>query len=122
MKAIYKYELTERLNKILMPEKAKVLAFQCQPHIGLCLWAIVTVPDPQTGPPKRDPESGEVIAAPMVKTETRTFEVVGTGWPFDDKDHAEYIGTAQDRHQMVWHCFEVVKAAVVVAVETPKKK
>lgn len=129
MKAIYKYDLTiddrseagkmTGINRVQMPKGAEVLDFQALAHIGLVLFASVNLPD-KLPAPKRDEETGEIIAPAPIPMEERIFEVVGTGWPFDDTDHAEYIGTTQDRNQMVWHCFEVVEAAKEEPVSAAK--
>lgn len=82
MKTIYKYTVVGR-NKIEMPIGATILSVNMQGK-DYCMWALV------------DTERS---------TESRYFEVVGTGWELDD--NMSYIGTffADD---FVWHIMEVV--------------
>ena len=82
MKTIYKYTVTGR-NKIEMPIGATILSVNMQGR-DYCMWALV------------DTERS---------TESRYFEVVGTGWELDD--NMSHIGTffADD---FVWHIMEAV--------------
>jgi len=69
-----------------MPRGAQILSAQAQ-HGELCIWAAVD---------------------PSQPTETRHFNVVGTGCPFN-MEHQRYIGTAQlEGGFLVLHVFEAV--------------
>lgn len=88
MKAVYKYVLSQypvedgNYIKVRMPYGAKFLTVQEQRN-ELCVWALV------------DPNEPEV---------TRIFEVIGTGWVFENADVTEYLGTVQ-KGPLVWHVF-----------------
>ena len=82
MRAIWKYPLHLGVNHLSMPQHARIVSIDQQPGIGPCAWAIV------------DPE--------MPPTE-RTFEVVGTGHPFN-ADWI-YVGSWQNP-PFVWHLLE----------------
>jgi hypothetical protein len=81
MKEIWKYKVE---NVLEMPKGAEILAVKVQDSFNVCIWA------------KVDPE---------METETRMFEVIGTGHPFDDTNK-EYIETYLDG-PFVWHLFEI---------------
>ena len=90
MITIYKYPLTLPINKIEMPQNAKILSIGFDPFNHLCLWAKVNT----------DAEK-----------ETRIFELFGTGWPLDDADeeyHMYFLDTIKEEPYM-WHVFELKK-------------
>jgi hypothetical protein len=81
MKQIYKYKV---MGAIEMPKGAEILKLMVQDSFNVCIWA------------KVDPE---------MEIESRRFEVIGTGHPFNDTNK-QYIGTYQDG-PFVWHIFEI---------------
>lgn len=85
---IWKYEITpDDRVQIEMPEKAEILSVQVQKGI-VCIWALVNTEN---------------------KTETRCFEVFGTGHkvPVDMGISRKFIGTFQmDGGDLVFHLFE----------------
>lgn len=98
MNLIWKYELTQTtLNTLEMPVGAKVLTVQMQHNIP-CVWALVKVGTPS------------LTGAAYCKVERRTFEIVGTGQPFENADKATYIGTVQMLGgSLIWHIFEITE-------------
>lgn len=99
MITIYKYPLTLPINKIEMPQNAKILSIGFDPFNHLCLWAKVNT----------DAEK-----------ETRIFELFGTGWPLDDADeeyHMYFLDTIKEEPYM-WHVFELKKKVFL----EPKRK
>jgi hypothetical protein len=82
MKTIYKYILTGR-GGIQMPKGADIIQCNMQ-GLHHCIWAIIDT------------------NAPL---ETRTFEIVGTGWELDS--NMKYIGTCFDK-DFVWHIMEII--------------
>lgn len=80
MKTVFKYEISA--GPMEMPKGSQVLSFQDQ-RGTLCLWALV------------DPEA---------PTQTRQFQVIGTGHEVDP--NSSFIGTTQVG-PFVWHLFEV---------------
>ena len=86
MTAVWKYPIRLReggIARFHMPALAYVMHVATQSE-DVCLWAIVN---------------------PDEDREWRTFEVVGTGQPFDSDLLSLYIGTAQ-MDGYVWHVFE----------------
>lgn len=88
MTTIWKFPLAVAdRQRIQMPKGAKVLTVQRQGDQA-CLWAIVNE---------------------QAETETRVFDVYGTGNPMPDLTDSEtrtYIGTFQVAF-FVWHVFEI---------------
>ena len=84
MRTIHKYIVTGR-NDIQMPFFAKILHVNMQGK-DFCIWAEV------------DTE--------IEIEETRTFEVVGTGWELDE--NMFYVGTCLDSNSFVWHIMEII--------------
>lgn len=85
---IHKYTLANKptLDRLLMPEGAKILHLGLQRH-ALRIWALV------------NPDSQKVY---------RTFKIVTTGQNFDPAGH-EYIGTFQaEGGNFVGHVFEKI--------------
>lgn len=76
-------------NSFEMPIGAKVLTVQTQFNC-ICIWALV--------------DKSETVK------ETRNFEVVGTGWDFENADKSVYIGTVQAASgNLIWHIFEITE-------------
>jgi hypothetical protein len=93
-KVIYKYPLKEagtgRIQTVELPVGAKILCVQAQGDVPT-VWA-------------------EVLTV-ETKTETRLFQMQGTGWSFSDYGHHEYIGTVQiDGY--VWHFYEIKQGVI----------
>lgn len=84
MRVVWKYELTDMSQDVLMPEGADIVRFAFQVTTA-CAWAIV---DPSR--PKK----------------ARRLAVFGTGHDAIP-DAAVYLGTAQ-QGPFVWHLFELV--------------
>jgi hypothetical protein len=82
MKTIHKYIVTGR-SDTPMPIGAKILHVDMQGR-DFWIWAEVNTD---------------------VRMETRTFEVVGTGWELDE--NMFYVGTCFD-NDFVWHIMEIV--------------
>lgn len=82
---IYKYQLTQHVTDIEMPESGHILAVQLQGS-WICMWVLV------------DPKEA---------LKRRRFELIGTGinFVFDERIRPVYIGTVQV-NGIVWHCFE----------------
>ena len=92
MKTVYKYPapLASQPFAVELPMTAEVLAFDQQGD-ELFFWAAV------------DPDD---------ETETRTFRIAGTGHPLPS-ENMRYIGTCQQMGgALVWHLFELERAAV----------
>lgn len=86
MLTIWKFPISiEDIERIQMPQGAKVLSVQVRETHGTCLWALVDT------------------LAPMVD---RTFHVRGTGHPMRDAAGAAYIGTVQVMSGVVFHVFD----------------
>jgi hypothetical protein len=80
--SIWKYQVRAWGQTVIpMPRNARVVAVQLQRDIPT-LWALVDPDAPRT---------------------ERTFEVVGTGWDFNEDE--SYIGTYQ-QGDFVWHVME----------------
>lgn len=88
---IFKYllQFNHEVNQtnLLLPVGAKVLCF-----------------DYQRGEPYLWVQHVQNPGRPSVTKETRTFQIVGTGWEFPQPK--QYIGTVQ-QDGYVWHCYEV---------------
>ena len=83
---IYKYQITDSLNEIVMPKGAHVLSFQYRAQDQMfVLWALID---------------------PTVQLETRKFHMVMTGEQFDHQPNYKYIETTQ-AGPIVAHLFEV---------------
>ena len=76
---------------VQLPAGARILHFDDQPRVGLCLWEA------------HDPQE--------LRTELRSFQLVGTGH-LADVDPARHIGTILVADgEFVWHLFEVTPEA-----------
>lgn len=85
MKVVYKYELPQKNNSIIMNEGAEVLKVMWQRHLP-CLWAIV------------DTER------PLV---TRKFTIYQTGEQIVEPEYAMWIATfGVFENDLIYHCFE----------------
>ena len=80
MKTIYKYTITRR--PIEIHTNAVILHVDLQDQ-SYCLWALVDTTNP---------------------LEQRQFDVVGTGWDYEDNMH--YVGTILE-NAFVWHVVEI---------------
>lgn len=87
-KTIWKFKLETKDNNIIqMPKGAKILTVEAQ-YEKPCMWALVD---------------------PNQETETRHFEVFGTGHAirYDARNIRKYIGTYQlNGGSLVFHVFE----------------
>lgn len=89
MKQVFKYELRPNTPHLRLPKGAVVLSTGCQRE-GIFIWAEVDANRP---------------------TETRFFEVFGTGHEIRETAgmHRKFVGTAlMNEGQYVWHVFEKV--------------
>ena len=87
MKTIYKYELRDQ---VVLPASAQILYYGTDPRGIACLWAIVDTED--------------------MKTKTKEYAIIGTGWPVDILYNTpgagySYITTVNEGPYM-WHIFE----------------
>ena len=89
MTRVYKYILNPGSTTLRLPCNAQVLSVASQGE-SLCLWAWLRPGNP---------------------SETRTFEVYGTGHEIPDVEgERKFIGTAQMLGgALIWHVFELVK-------------
>jgi hypothetical protein len=84
---IWKYEFKGGSMMWEMPRSAEILAVQYQREV-LCLWARVD---------------------PNKPTESRWFQVYGTGHEIESGPALRYVGTVQQNSLLVWHVFEVMR-------------
>ena len=90
MVVIWKYDLANPTQEILMPEDARILSVQMQ-NESLCLWALVDADKPRV---------------------CREFQVYSTGHTVQD-NIKDYLGTVQIG-SLVWHVFEVISQATLL--------
>lgn len=84
MKAIYKYEMSERTSRIELPVGAVIRRLALQGPYRLFIWAEV------------DTEQGH---------ERRVFKTFSTGEDIGDEP-LKYIGAVETTHGLVWHIYE----------------
>jgi hypothetical protein len=83
---IYKYT-PDRLGKISIPMKAKILTAQMQ-GTDIVIWAEVDTDN---------------------FNEDRRFTIVGTGWDLgEEPSERTYVATVQEPSGYVWHIFEIL--------------
>lgn len=96
MKHVYKYPLRAPAATVLeLPYQSKPLHVGLDPQGVPSIW--IEVPD--TSPP----------AVPAGPSETRLFDIFGTGWPI--KDSHVYVGTFRDG-PYIWHVYETTPRVV----------
>lgn len=86
MRTIWKYSLQVGENTVTAPTGAALLHFDHQPGQGLMLWFAV------------DPAEAD-------KTSDLRFNVVGTGWEWDEGDWT-YLATVANLGPLVWHLLQ----------------
>ena len=90
MIVIWKYDLENPTQEILMPEDARILTVQMQ-NESLCLWALVDTDKPRI---------------------CREFQVYGTGHTIQS-NVKDYLGTVQ-MGSLVWHVVEITSHAALL--------
>ncbi len=89
---VFKYVINPYDSEVDMPKYAKVLSVAFQGE-DFCLWAEVD-------------ETND--------TETRDFEIVGTGWDIPTEGYNVFIGTAHKDDGLVFHAFELLNYAKAI--------
>ena len=87
MKTIYKYRVAD---KVEIPASAQILHYGIDPNGIICLWALIDTEE--------------------IKTKTKEYVIIGTGWPLDEmiqenECHYNFVATVNEGLYM-WHIFE----------------